>query len=545
MMLNIVLGAIGGLGLFLYGMNLMADSLQKVAGNRLKEIIRSLTRNRFMSVLVGMFVTMIIQSSSATSVMVVSFVNAELMNLSQAVGIIFGANIGTTITGQLVSFNLSQFAPLALGLGLAFKMFTKKPAQKEIADIFVGFGILFIGMSFLTEALSPLKESSAFIDWIQQYGTNPLTGVMIGFVMTLILQSSSATIGVLIALAANGILPFSTALFIIFGDNIGTCTTALLSSLGASRRGKRVALIHLSFNIIGTIYFILFLTGILTQVVTSMDPGDVSRQIANAHSLFNIINVIVLFPFANLLVKLAYWLLPETPDEVESQTKPSSYLDTLLLATPTMAFNNAMYEIVSMASQAEKTLNYAIEGVQSHDTHIIDKALRSEKKVNAYEKNIIAYLIQLSNQENISATDLTKIDLAIGAVHDIERISDHAENIAEFAQVVSENKTLLTDDIISELNYVYDLTKKSFFYAIDAFSSGNAKDIEQVKQLEREIDTLKAQVRDGHIKRMNKGLATPESGVFVMDLLSNLERISDHARNISEVAEKTGALVAF
>lgn len=543
-MLSMTLGALGGLGLFLYGMNLMADSLQKVAGNRLKDIIRSLTRNRLMSVLVGMFVTMIIQSSSATSVMVVSFVNAELMTLTQAVGVIFGANIGTTITGQLVSFNLSMFAPVAIAAGLVLKMTTKKPSHKEVADIFIGFGILFIGMNFLKDALSPLKETSAFVDWIQNYGSNPLVGVLIGFVMTLILQSSSATIGVLIALAANGILPFSTAMFIIFGDNIGTCTTALISSLGTSRRGKRVAIIHLSFNIIGTIYFMLFLTGILTQIVTAADP-DVTRQIANAHSLFNIINVIVLFPFANLLVKLAYMIFPETQEEKEAKKKTTSYLDPLLLATPTMALNNAMYEVLSMANQAEKTLHYAITGVENHDTKAITKALASEKKVNAYEKNIIAYLIQISNQENISSSDLTKIDLTLGAVHDIERISDHAENIAEFAQVITDNKQLLNQDILDELNYMYEVTKKSFFCAIDAFTSGKPEDIEQVKVLEREIDKLKFQIRDNHIKRMNKGLANAESGVFVMDLLSNLERVSDHARNISEVAEKTGALISF
>lgn len=544
-MLSMTLGALGGLGLFLYGMNLMADSLQKVAGNRLKDIIRSLTRNRLMSVLVGMFVTMIIQSSSATSVMVVSFVNAELMTLTQAVGVIFGANIGTTITGQLVSFNLSMFAPVAIAAGLVLKMTTKKPSHKEIADIFIGFGILFIGMNFLKDALSPLKDSPSFVDWIQNYGSNPLIGVGIGFVMTIAIQSSSATIGVLIALAANGILPFSTAMFIIFGDNIGTCTTALLSSLGTSRRGKRVAILHLSFNIIGTIYFMLFLTGILTQIVTTADPTDVTRQIANAHSLFNIINVIVLFPFANLLVKLAYMIFPETQEEKEAKKKTTSYLDPLLLTTPTMALNNAMYEVLAMANQAEKTLHYAITGVENHDTKAITKALASEKKVNAYEKNIIAYLIQISNQENISSSDLTKIDLTLGAVHDIERISDHAENIAEFAQIITDNKQLLNQDILDELNYMYEVTKKSFFCAIDAFTSGKPEDIEQVKVLEREIDKLKFQIRDNHIKRMNKGLANAESGVFVMDLLSNLERVSDHARNISEVAEKTGALISF
>lgn len=541
-MLEMTLGAIGGLGLFLYGMNLMADGLQKAAGDRLKEVIHKLTSNRLMAVLVGTFVTMIIQSSSATSVMVVSFVNAGLMTLSQAVGVIFGANIGTTITGQMVSLNLTQFAPIAIATGFLVRTISKKKNNKELADILIGFGILFIGMNLLKEALMPLKESTVFSQWISTYGNNPIIALFIGIIMTLALQSSSATIGVLIALASNGILPFSTAIYIIFGDNIGTCTTALISSLSTSVRGKRVAFIHLLFNIIGTIYFMLFLVPILTNIVTSIDPTDISRQIANAHSLFNIINVIVLFPFASVLVKMVYQLFPETEEEKQSKVKIDTYLDRLLLNTPSMAFNSTLFEFVAMANEAGKTLRYAIDSVKTKNLKSMDRAFKHEHRVNQYEKDIIAYLVELSQQDNISSLELQRIDHLFSSIHDIERISDHAENIAEFAK----NRIdfdLLDKETLSDLDLVFETTLKCYNYAIDAISTGNHNDVRQVIELERDLDRLVLAVRDKHILRMNKKIATPESGVYVMDLLSNLERVTDHSRNIAEAAEKTGTTV--
>lgn len=544
MSIEMILGSIAGLSLFLYGMNLMASSLQKVAGDKLKSIIQKLTRNRFLSVLVGMFVTMIIQSSSATSVMVVGFVNAGLMNLSQALGVIFGANIGTTITGQMVSLNLSQWAPIAIASGLLMRAAAKKASLKDTADILVGFGILFIGMNYLKDSLAPLKDSPVFAEWISQYGNNPLIGIGIGLVMTLAFQSSSATIGVLIALAANGIVPFSTALYIIFGDNIGTCTTALLSSLGTSRRGKRVALIHLSFNIIGTIYFMLFLRGILTDVVSSLSPNDVPRQIANAHSLFNIINVIVLFPFGDLLLKLVYFLLPKTEEEKATKRETNtSYLDTYLLQTPTVALNNAIYEFILMATEAEQTIQHAINAVRHKDASAVKQSLQCEKNVNVYEKNIISYLVELSKQENISSHELQKIDYLFTSIHDIERISDHAENIAEYAQEAIAQGINLGKAVSDELDHVYNLVLTGYRLAIDALSTGSEDKLTTIIAIEREIDQLKLDIRNNHIKRMNSGISTPESGVFVMDLLSNLERISDHFRNIGESVEKTGTAI--
>ena len=531
---TMILGAIAGLSLFLYGMQLMGDGLQKVAGEGLKGIIRKLTKNRFMSVLVGMFVTTIIQSSSATTVMVVGFVNAGLMTLAQAVGVVFGANVGTTITGQMVSFNLSQWAPIVIAAGLVANMLTKNPKVKEASEIFIGFGILFIGMSSLSSALQPLKELPEFTNWILQYGSNPFIGVGIGLLMTLVLQSSSATIGVLIALASQGVLPITTAVFIIFGDNIGTCTTALISSLGTSRRGKQVALFHLMINVIGTVYFMLFLRGILVNVVESIDPGNVARQIANAHTIFNIVNVIVLFPFTNLLVKLIQMIIPDGEDEEESITR---YLDKRILVTPTIALENTMYEFAAMAQETSSALENAIGAARTRDKKLVKKALENEKNINAYEKAIVKYLVEIS-QQNVSAKDQQTIDELFSTANDIERIGDHAENIADFAKSIIEREIFLDEDTAYELDGLYALVQKGFALSIDALSTGDQNKVQEAIQIERDIDKLKIEVRDKYMKRMNKGIASAESGIFVMDLLSNLERVSDHFRNISETVER-------
>ena len=531
---QMILGAIAGLSLFLYGMQLMGDGLQKVAGEGLKGIIRRLTKNRFMSVLVGMFVTTIIQSSSATTVMVVGFVNAGLMTLSQAVGVVFGANIGTTITGQMVSFNLSQWAPLVIAAGLISNMLTKNPKVKEASEIFIGFGILFIGMSTLSSSLEPLKELPEFTNWIVQYGNNPYIGVGIGLLMTLVLQSSSATIGVLIALASQGVLPIATAVYIIFGDNIGTCTTALISSLGTSRRGKQVALFHLSINIIGTIYFMLFFTGILTNVVSSIDPGNVARQIANAHTIFNIVNVIILFPFTNLLVKMIKTIIPDGEDDEDTVTK---YLDKRILVTPSIALENTMFEFAVMAQETSLALQNSIGAARNRDKKLVKKALDNEQRINEFEKAIVQYLVEIS-QQNVSSQDQQIIDELFSTANDIERIGDHAENIADFARAIIEREIYLDEETSTELDNLYHMIQRGFNLSIDALSTGNQKTVQDVIQIERDVDKLKIEVRDKYMKRMNKGIASAESGIFVMDLLSNLERISDHFRNIAETVER-------
>ena len=409
------------------------------------------------------------------------------MTLSQAVGVVFGANIGTTITGQMVSFNLSQWAPLVIAAGLISNMLTKNPKVKEASEIFIGFGILFIGMSTLSSSLEPLKELPEFTNWIVQYGNNPYIGVGIGLLMTLVLQSSSATIGVLIALASQGVLPIATAVYIIFGDNIGTCTTALISSLGTSRRGKQVALFHLSINIIGTIYFMLFFTGILTNVVSSIDPGNVARQIANAHTIFNIVNVIILFPFTNLLVKMIQTIIPDGEDDEDTVTK---YLDKRILVTPSIALENTMFEFAAMAQETSLALQNSIGAARNRDKKLVKKALENEQRINEFEKAIVQYLVEIS-QQNVSSQDQQIIDELFSTANDIERIGDHAENIADFARAIIEREIYLDEETSTELDNLYHMIQRGFNLSIDALSTGNQKTVQDVIQIERDVYKLK------------------------------------------------------
>lgn len=333
--MDIAISLIGGLGLFLYGMNLMGNGLQKSAGEKLKNIIGLLTSNIFMGVLVGTLVTGVIQSSSATTVMVVGFVNAGIMTLNQAIGVIMGANIGTTVTAQLVSFNLEELAPIALGIGIILFLFSKNPKIKNIAEILIGFGILFTGMEFMKDAVKPLAEYQGFRDALIYFGKHQILGILAGFAITGIVQSSSASMGMLIALSTQGLLPITSALPILYGDNIGTCVTSLISSIGANINAKRAAVMHLTFNIIGTLLFMIILNKPIVALVNRLDPNDVARQIANAHTLFN---VIILIPFAKVIVNIAMKIVPEKESEIDE--KETKYLDERILETPTIAVGN-------------------------------------------------------------------------------------------------------------------------------------------------------------------------------------------------------------
>ena len=359
--MDIVISLMGGLGLFLFGMNLLAEGLEKSAGSKLKKIIELLTSNLFMGVLVGAFVTAVIQSSSATTVMVVGFVNAGIMNLTQAIGVIMGANIGTTITAQLVSFDLNGLAPVALGIGIVLYLFSSKPKTKNIAEILIGFGILFTGMDFMKEAVKPLAEYKGFTDLLITFGNYPLLGLLLGFGITAIVQSSSASMGMLIALASQGLIPLAAALPILYGQNIGTCVTSLISSVGANRNARRAAMMHLIFNVLGTAVFLIFLNKPVVKFVTSIDATDVARQIANTHTLFNIISVIILLPFTKFIIKLAVKLVPEKDGEDE-ESKAIKYLDDRMVETPSIAVASVIKETLRMGEKAKSSLSYAMEG---------------------------------------------------------------------------------------------------------------------------------------------------------------------------------------
>ncbi|VFD68452.1 sodium:phosphate symporter [Clostridioides difficile] len=429
--MNIIISLMGGLGLFLYGMNLMGEGLQKSAGTKLKKIIKLLTSNLFMGVLVGTGVTAVIQSSSATTVMVVGFVNAGIMTLKQAIGVIMGANIGTTVTAQLVSFDLTGMAPVALGVGIILYLFGNKPRIKNIAEILIGFGILFTGMDFMKMAVEPLRDYQGFTDLLVTFGRYPLLGLLLGFGITAIIQSSSASMGMLVALAAEGLVPLSAALPILYGQNIGTCVTSLLSSIGANKNARRAAMMHLIFNVLGTVIFLIFLNKPVVSMVTSWDPSNVARQIANTHTLFNIISVLILLPFTSLIIKLAIKLVPDRAGDIdEDETKTIKYIDDRMIETPSIALANTIKEALRMGEKAKESLNASMEALVEHSTEKIDKTYRRERLINDLQKAILNYLLKLSKAP-LDDDSREVVDTLFNTVNDIERIGDHAKNIAE------------------------------------------------------------------------------------------------------------------
>jgi phosphate:Na+ symporter len=530
--LDIAIGIMGGLGLFLYGMNLMGDGLQKSAGSKLKRIIELLTSNVIMGVLVGMVVTMVIQSSSATTVMVVGFVNAGIMSLTQAIGVIMGANIGTTITAQLVSLDVDFLAPVALGIGIVIYMFSNKPKHKNIAEILIGFGILFTGMDFMKEAVKPLAGYQGFTDMLLSFGHHPILGVLMGFAITAIVQSSSASMGMLIALASQGLIPITAALPILYGENIGTCVTSLISSIGASRNARRAAIMHLTFNVLGSMIFMFILSKPIVAIVTAIDPTDAARQIANAHTLFNILNVIVLLPFNKLIVKLALKLVPETKSE-QDDDKVVKYIDDRMIETPSIALANIVKETLRMGEKSKESLNAAMDGIVDKSKEKIELSFKREKLINELQKSILNYLLKLS-KASLNEDSRETVDALFNTVNDIERIGDHAENIAELAKDIVDLEISFSDVGIGELKDMYNKVVSTYTYALEAMRTSNVELACKVIKMEEQVDMMEKSCRANHMNRLNSSSCSIESGVIYLDIISNLERVSDHAVNIAQ-----------
>ena len=531
--MDIAIGIMGGLGLFLYGMNLMGDGLQKSAGSKLKRIIELLTSNVIMGVLVGMVVTMVIQSSSATTVMVVGFVNAGIMSLTQAIGVIMGANIGTTITAQLVSLDVDFLAPVALGIGIVIYMFSNKPKHKNIAEILIGFGILFTGMDFMKEAVKPLAGYQGFTDMLLSFGHHPILGVLMGFAITAIVQSSSASMGMLIALASQGLIPITAALPILYGENIGTCVTSLISSIGASRNARRAAIMQLTFNVLGSMIFMFILSKPIVAIVTAIDPTDAARQIANAHTLFNILNVIVLLPFNKLIVKLALKLVPETKGEQDDDDKVVKYIDDRMIETPSIALANIVKETLRMGEKSKESLNAAMDGIVDKSKEKIELSFKREKLINELQKSILNYLLKLS-KASLNEDSRETVDALFNTVNDIERIGDHAENIAELAKDIVDLEISFSDVGIGELKDMYNKVVSTYTYALEAMRTSNVELACKVIKMEEQVDMMEKSCRANHMNRLNSSSCSIESGVIYLDIISNLERVSDHAVNIAQ-----------
>ena len=526
--MDITLQVLGGLGLFLYGMNLMGDGLQKIAGEKLKKLIEVLTKNRFMAVIVGAIVTMVIQSSSGTTVMVIGFVNAGLMTLNQAVGVIMGANIGTTITAQLIAFKITDYAPLAVAVGVIIWLISKKKKTKNIGEILIGFGILFIGMNMMGEGLKPLADAPVFAKVIVSL-ENPILGMVVGLLLTTIVQSSSASIGLLQALAGQGLIGINIAIPILFGENIGTTTTALVSSIGANKTAKRAAMMHFLFNLVGTIIFMTVLRWPIKALVIYLSPTNVPRQIANAHTFFNILNVMIQFPFAGLLVKTVNRLIPGD-DEVEKQV--SKYLDLRIIGTPSIALGQVKKEILRMGDFVQDNLIKSRKALVDDDYGTIEPALEQEQIINQLQKEISNYLIEVSSS-SLSTEQSKRINRYHHFIGDIERVGDHAENIIELAQEKMTGNLPFTELATSELNEMFSKCQKVYELAMEAFDKRDESLAKRVLILEDEIDDLEYLYRQNHIERLNKGQCLTSSGIIFLDAISNLERVSDHSSNIA------------
>ena len=530
---EIVTGVFGGLGLFLYGMKLMSDGLENVAGEKLKGILEKITSNKVIGVLVGTIVTAIIQSSSATTVMVVSFVNAGLMTLTQATGVILGSNIGTTITAQMVSFNLEIIAPIFIGVGSIVMMSAKKKKIKDLAYIALGFGVLFMGMGLMSSSLKPVSTLHIFYEFISVIGKNNFLGVLVGLVMTAILQSSSATTGILVALANTGNIDMNVAFPIILGCNIGTCITAILAGLTANRTAKKAALLHLSFNIFGTFLFLPFSDKVVT-VVNYLTPDNVARQVANAHTIFNVVITIFILPISKYFVRLVNRILP---DDESKESYGAVYLDKKLLETPIVATGQAIKETIRMANKAKDNLELAMEVFLNWNEEKMKRVYDNENLINTLERDITEYLIELS-QHNLPEENAKLVSQAYHTINDIERIGDHAENIVELAIQKYENDITLSNEGDKEVRQLFEVTLKSISIAIEAFESNEINNGDEVEKIEEEIDSLEKQFRENNINRLSAKTCLADAGIMFFDLLSNLERIGDHANNIATAKEK-------
>ncbi|MGL4847392.1 MAG: Na/Pi cotransporter family protein [Clostridium sp.] len=532
-----IITLMGGLGLFIYGMKLMGDGLENAAGEGLKKILEKVTSNPLVAVCVGAAVTAVVQSSSATTVMVVGFVNAGLMNLSQAVGIIMGANIGTTITAQLVAFKLDDIAPLFVFAGTVIIMVAKAKKRKEIGNIVLGFGILFMGMGIMSDAVKPLAASPIFAQILAQVSQHWWIGIIAGAAITAILQSSSATTGILIALAGSGVLDIRMALPILFGCNIGTCITAMIATVGTNRTAHKAALLHLIFNVGGTVIFLPFL-GMLGTLVTRMSPGDVERQIANSHTVFNIINTLVMLPLRGWLIVAVNRLVPGD-DEIE-KVGPK-YIDDRLLETPVIAAGQVIKETIRMANKAKHNLEISMDAFVKGDEELIKKVHENEKIINVLEESITSYLVKLSKCE-LSDKEKGIVASTFHIVNDIERIGDHAQNLVELASQKMDEDIKYSDEAIGDLVEIYNYTKMALQVSIDSYENRDVEKANSIAPLEERINKAEKTYRDKHIKRLYEGKCNAYAGAIFLDVISNFERIGDHATNIAESVIENNAI---
>ena len=543
----------GGLGMFLYGMTVMSDGMQKAASSKMSKFLNIVTENRVMAVILGAGITALVQSSSATTVMVVGFVNAGILNLSQSVGIIMGANIGTTITAWMVSltqvsgsalsiFKPEFFAPLLVGFGSFRLLFGKKGNDDLLADFCVGVGLIFIGLEFMSSAVSPYANSPIFSRAFQIMGGNPILGILAGAVVTGLIQSSAASVSILQTLALSGAVPRVAGFYITLGQNIGTCVTAMISSAGASRTAKRAAMIHLLFNVTGAVLFgiLIFL---MSLPFTNFFQGRLSPvEISLFHTIFNISCTIVLYPFADLLVALSGKLVLETKKDKEEAENPNHYteveksliqhLDLRILESPAIAIAAAKSEVVNMARITEENIHHATDILLEEKTEEIPEIFKQEKVIDNMQKLLTEYLIHIGN---LSLNEMQKLEVnnMFNTITDIERAGDHAENIAEQAKFAEEHAISFSEIGQDDIRKISKTVVESFHASIEAFEKNDLDMVVKTAHLEDQVDEMEEDMRETHIERLNSGACAPQAGVVFLDVISDLERISDHADNIA------------
>ncbi|KAF0194885.1 MAG: phosphate:Na+ symporter [Bacillota bacterium] len=522
----------GGLGLFLYGMQLMADGLQKAAGDRLRKLLEILTGVPIIGVFIGTLVTVLVQSSSATTVMVVGFVNAGLMSLSQAISVILGANIGTTITAQMVSLKLTEIALPAIAVGFLLSLLGRTKTQKQIGQVVLGFGVLFLGMMIMSDGLKPLRTNPIFLQYMIQFGARPLLGVIVGMVFTAAIQSSSAFTGLIISLALQDLIGLSSAIALILGSNIGTCITAMLASIGTNLTARRAALAHVLFNVFGVLIFLPFI-GQFTYLVAGT-ATTIAHQTANAHTFFNVINVTLFLPFVKPFAKLVSRLMPGEEGVVFYGPK---YLDALLIGTPSVALGQVTKELIRMGEIAVAMLDDVHIAFKGGNRDYIKYAEQKEETINALEHDIVMYLVKLS-QRSLSDEQSRRHIALLNINNDLERVGDHAENLKELAEYRHEHKLPFSAEGIAELDDMYFRVRGLVQSAIQALEEDDMELAKDILRREDEIDQLEKELRRSHIGRLNDNRCHPSSGIVFLDVISNLERIADHANNIAEAVLK-------
>lgn len=527
-----ILSLIGGLGLFLYGMKMMSEGIEKAAGAKLRKVLEMFTKNKYIGIIVGMIFTGIIQSSGATTVMVVNFVNAGLMDLYQAAGVIYGANIGTTITSQLVSFNLSEIAPIIVLAGVIMIMFIKKPSVKKIGEVILGFGILFLGLSTMAASMGDLKEAPQVIEMLKTL-TNPLLAIIFGFIFTALLQSSSVTVSIILLMAAQGLLNLPMCFYIILGCNMGSCTSALIASLAGQKDAKRAALIHFIFNLIGTALLgiiLAFAEGPVETLITYISGGDIGRSVANAHTVFKVFQVIILLPFSNSIVRITYKLVKG--GDKKADRAELKYIGSFFKITPATAVPQVIKEINRMGKIAMENLDLAVGALLSGDMEKAGHVYEVEKTIDYLDHEITQYLVK-ANQLSLPVDDRKAVAGLFHVVSDIERVGDHAENIAEDASGKKELHLSFSEDGDRELKEMASMVDKILDLSLDMFTHNTKAHLDEILTLEDEIDKKERELQNNYIKRLNAGICTAQAGMMFSDLASNLERVADHATNIA------------